>query len=378
MTNRTWVEINRSAVEHNINTLKSLLKPEVRFCAVVKANAYGHGLEEIAQIASNLGIDCFATDTIEDAVFLRSKYPSAMLIVLGHALRSEYMKAIEHNLELTMYDIQDIQELDRIATNLSISVSIHLKAETGTARQGITLKDFPEIVSTLQSCHNVNVSGLSTHFADAENAYDPSFTKQQQNEFQIFQLELAKANCTPKHIHSACSAAILMHPKTHGTLVRAGIAMYGLYSSEQTKQFINTAHPDLKLQPALSWKTRIAQIRPFQKNTTIGYGRSETISKDSRVAVLPVGYWDGYSRSLSSVGEVIVNGKLCKVLGKVCMNMMMVDVTHALNTKVGDEVILIGREGKAEVSAHDIANKADTIHYEIVTNINPMLPRFIN
>jgi len=368
---RTWIEIDTEALQHNLKVLQGFLNSETKILATVKANAYGHGLKEISKIIFEAGVNSFGVDTLDDALKLREAFPSAQVVVLGYILKEDLPKAINAGLEFVVYNLETIEALKSISSEHQAKV--HLKIETGTARQGILLKNLAQILDLLKSTDKIKLVGLSTHFATAEETGENNFFVQQLETFKQAEHQIKEAGFSPEHIHCACSAAIFLHPEAQGTLVRAGIAMYGIWPSEEIKKVMSGT----VLKPVLSWKTRIAQIKEFPIGTSIGYGQTEVLSKPGRVAVLPVGYFDGYDRRLSSVGEVLVGGKPCKVLGRICMNMMMIDVSEVPGAKIEDEVILIGPNGENSVTADDLSGKMNTIAYEVLARLRADLPRLV-
>lgn len=374
---RTWIEIDEQALISNVKTLRALTKNEARVCAVVKANAYGHGMKEIAQLVSRVGVDAFAVDTLEDALTLRALFPTALILTLGYVMYEEYTQAIRHRIELTLYDKEGIAQAEKIAAATASTINIHLKLETGTSRQGVLLEELGDLLLEMKRCKHIVLSGVSTHFANIEDASNPEYASLQFSHFTHALKIIHQTGFTPEYIHCACSAAILMYPDTHLTLVRAGIALYGIWPSELIEQMVRKQNVSCDLHPVLRWKTRIAQIKSFPVGTPIGYGLTERLKQRSRIAVLPVGYWDGYDRYLSSVGEVIIGGCRCKVMGRICMNMMMVDVSAVPNPEKEQVVTLLGVDGRHEITAEELARKISTIPYEIVTRINPHLPRMI-
>ena len=373
---RTWVEIDEQALISNIKTLRALT-PGATFCAVVKANAYGHGLKEVTQIAGRVGVNAFAVDQLSDALILRELFPSALILQLGYLMFHEYTDAIRAGIEFTLYDKEGIAQAERIAASTASTALIHLKIETGTSRQGVLAEDLEDLLLEIQRCKHIHISGISTHFANIEDTGNADYASQQFARFTEA-IELTNAHgFAPEYIHSACSAAILLYPDTHGTLVRAGISTYGIWPSDSSEQTIRKQNISCDLRPVLRWKTRIAQIKSLPVGTPIGYGLTERLKQRSRIAVLPVGYWDGYTRNLSSVGEVLIGGFRCRVLGRICMNMMMVNVSAIPRVEKEQVVTLIGVDGRHEVSAKELATKSQTIPYEVVTRINPLLPRLI-
>lgn len=374
---RTWVEIDEQALISNVKTLRALVSDGARLCAVVKANAYGHGMKEVAQIVARTGVNTFAVDTLDDAIVLRKLFPTALILTLGYVLFEEYTEAIRNKIELTLYDREGIAQAEKIAAATASTVNIHLKIETGTSRQGILPDELGDLLLEIKRCKHIMLSGVSTHFANIEDTSNPEYASLQFSRFTQAIETMRQAGFTPEHIHCACSAAILLYPDTHLTLVRAGMTLYGIWPSELVEQMVRKQNISCDLHSVLRWKTRVAQVKSLSTGTPIGYGLTERLKQRSRIAVLPVGYWDGYDRHLSSVGEVLIGGYRCKILGRVCMNMMMVDVSAVPNVEKEQVVTLIGVDGRHEITADELARKVQTIPYEIMTRINPLLPRII-
>lgn len=374
---RTWVEISEQALVHNIQSLRSLTGSEAIFCAIIKANAYGHGFREIARIVRRNGVDAFGVDTIDEALELRELFPTSMILVLGHVLSERLAEAFRERIDITLSDLDVLKEAESIAGKSAQEARIHLKIETGNSRRGAHEDEIPEMLNFFRNAKHVKLVGISTHFANIEDVSDPEFATLQFSRFEKAKNYITSQNLFPQYVHCACSAAIILYPETHGTLVRGGIAMYGLWPSSSVREALKRQLPSFELQPVLSWKTRIVQVKTFASGTSIGYGRTEILKKQSRVAVLPVGYWDGYDRRLSSIGEVLIGGNRCKVLGRVCMNMTMVDVSAVPNVHTNQEVILLGRDQRQIMSADMLAEKMSTISYEVVTRIQAALPRLI-
>jgi alanine racemase len=374
---RSWVEVDSQALSKNIAQITNLLDEPTDFCAVVKANAYGHGLMKVAKIAHQNGVNSFAVDHIDDALQLREVYPDAFILVMGYTMHNRLSEAIENNIHLITYDVSTLQAMESAASKLSKTAHAHLKIETGTSRQGILIDDLEGVLRDLSVLPHVEVAGVSTHFANIEDTTDTEYAGKQLKRFNEALEIIRSFDIEPERIHCACSAAIILYPDTHFTMVRAGIAMYGIWPSNSTEATARKHTIDCDLTPALTWKTRIAQVKSLPAGTPISYGLTERLKRDGRVAILPTGYWDGYDRKLSSKGKVLINGESCKVLGRVCMNMTIVDVSHVPNIQPEDTVILLGQDGRHRVTANNIAELINTIPYEVVSRINPDLPRRI-
>ena len=229
----------------------------------------------------------------------------------------------------------------------------------------------------MKKTKGVVIEGASTHFANIEDTSDHSYAEEQLQKFRDGLSIMAKEGIDPLWKHAACSAATVLFPDTYFNLVRLGISMYGLWSSKETLVVARKEHCTLDIVPVMTWKTVVAQIKRVTKGTSVGYGLTGRVTRASRIAVIPVGYWDGYDRGLSNIGAVLVRGKRCRIVGRICMNMFMVDVTDVKNVRVEDEVVLLGAQGRENVSAENIARDTGTINYEIVTRINPQISRIV-
>lgn len=371
---RSWVEISKSALTHNLRQFKKIITPRVKLMAVVKANAYGHGLVKTSKIIIKAGAKWLGVDSIDEAIDLRKAKVKTPILVLGYVPEFRLAEIISNNIKLTCYNLKTIERLGKLALKLKKVAHIHLKIETGTGRQGIGLEAIPEFINTIREYPFVRLEGISSHFANAE-VPNSSFTKKQLSEFRqaIKVFEKNKIYVPTKHI--ACTAAVIAFPETLFNMARIGIGLYGLWPSTAIKNLVGKKNIKFQLKPVLTWKTKVAQVKSVKKDLPIGYGCSEKVARDSKIAVLPVGYADGYGRGLSGIGYVLLRGKRAKVLGRVCMNMIMVDVTNIKGVKVEDEVVLLGRQGDEEITAEDIAEKLGTINYEVISRINPLIPR---
>lgn len=374
---KTWVEVSQSAMENNIAALKSFLKPESTFCAVIKANAYGCGMIEAATIAAKCGIDTFAVDSIDEAVGLRNLLPAAIIFILGYTVPERLEDVVAIDAIQTVYNPETILELSKYASKYHRPAKVSLKIETGLHRQGVGPRALVNLLDAIKAAgDSVSVEGVGSHFASSEEPASPMTAFQLKN-FQQAVQSVFDAGYTPRYQHIACSAAGMANPESQGTMTRFGIALYGIWSSKNLKQRVVLGRQNIELQPVLSWKTRIAQIKDVAPGSAIGYGGTHVANRPLRIAVLPVGYYDGFDRGLSNKGEVLIRGRKCPVLGIVCMNMIMIDVGSVPNVAVDDIATLLGRDGMHSMTAEDMAVAANASHYEVITRINPLLPRVI-
>jgi len=371
----TWVEISKSAIKHNIQQYKKILKPSTQLMTVVKSNAYGHGMAGFAKLAVKYGIDWLGVVNLDEALELRKHGIKAPILVLGYYPLDKRLltRAIRRNISLVVYSVEQLKLLNRIGKSISKKVKVHLKIDTGTSRLGVLVKDALPFVVKVSKFKNIEIEGIFSHFAASEE--NQKFTLQQLKSFNRLIKRIESRGIKIPLKHFACSAAVLVQPQSHFNLVRIGIASYGLWPSYLTKRICQKKYPHFNLKPVLSLYTKIVQLKILPKGTFIGYGCTYKTKRKTKLAILPIGYWEGFDRHLSHKGRVIIKDKFCQVLGRVCMNLIMVDATNVPNLKVGERVVIIGKQGRKEISVEELAQKIGTINYEIVTRINPLLPR---
>ncbi len=375
---KTWIEISRQKLASNVNAFRKLLGPQTQMLAVVKANAYGHGAKEITPVVLKSGASWLGVDSIDEALELSCQpevKKETSILILGYTSLARLTEAVRHHFRLIVYNPETIRALGKITKQLGLSARIHLKAETGTARQGVLFEDIMDLVRLIGSYPGLILEGLSTHFANIEDTTDHSYAQMQLLKFRRISAALENIGCRVPIRHTACTAAAILFPETHFNLARIGIGLYGLWPSRETQISATAQRLKLNLQPILTWKTIIAQVKRIPRGQPVSYGLTEQVSRDSKIAILPIGYRDGYDRKLSSVGAVLIRGQSAKILGRVCMNMTVVDVTDIAGARSEDEVVLIGRQGRGVVTAEELARKIGTINYEVVTRINPLIPR---
>ncbi|MBU6338954.1 MAG: alanine racemase [Rickettsiales bacterium] len=365
--NVTWLEISRSALLNNIKEIKKNISSKTKFIAVVKANAYGHGLLEVANIIKN-NVDSFAVFDFNDAVFLRQKKITKPLLTLGRLFPEQINLAVKNNIEATITTFDILEKLQK--TKLSKKLQVHICVDTGLGRDGFVLSDLEKLLKILQNKNlqkNIEVVGLYAHFASADDSKFDSYTKKQIEIFKKWKNAFAKIGLKPL-IHHAASAASLTKKGTDFDAIRIGLSLYGLYPSEEIR-----AKKQNKLQPVLSWKVKISEVKNMKKGEAISYGCTHILKRDSKIAVLPIGYFDGISRISSNKSFAIVKGKKVPQIGRITMNLIVLDVTDVKDVKIGDVVTIIGKS----VSADNWASWAQTSNYEIVTRLGAHLSRKI-
>jgi alanine racemase len=373
-----WVEISRRALVHNIGQFRNLIGPNKKILAVVKANAYGHGIREVSKIVLEAGADWLGVNSVDEGILLREDHVRAPILVLGAAGGGDLGAACLHGLRLTVYNRETIEALGRLAQKLKKKVPVHLKLETGTHRQGVRPEELIRFVKLIQRFPGLSLEGLSSHFANIEDTTSHSYPQHQSNIFRnlVERLNRIGAEIPVKHMSSTASS--ILFPETYFDMVRIGIGLYGLWPSKET--FLSCQlrnRKPVELLPVLSWKVRIAQVKLVPRGAFIGYGCTYRTTRPTRLAVIPVGYYDGYCRSLSNAAYVLVKGKRAFVRGRVAMNFLMADVSDIPGVRLDEEVTLIGRDGKETISADILASLAGTISYEILSRINPLVPRIV-
>ncbi len=373
---KTWVEISKTALVANAKAFVRRVGRGVAVMAVVKSNAYGHGLIGVAKTVQP-HLDWFGVDNVDEGLVLKKAGIRKPVLILGFTPSWRMTEAIRAGLRMTVSTVEQARAAKGAAQKAGRNGFLHLKVETGTTRQGVSLRELPDVLHALQASKAIVIEGVSTHYANIEDATEHTYAAGQLETYQQALRILDARGLTPKVCHTACTAAAILYPDTHFNLVRVGIGLYGLWPSEETRIEAGAGGLELELQPALGWKTLIAQVKDVKRGTPIGYGLTERMPHDGKIAVLGAGYWDGYDRGLSSVGEALLHGRKAKIMGRVCMNMCMIDVTGIPRTNAGDTVTLLGQDGRATVRAEDLAAKLGTISYEIVTRINPTLPRIL-
>ncbi|MFQ5867159.1 MAG: alanine racemase [bacterium] len=363
----TWAEIDLGAFRHNFREIKRKFRKGVSSLPVVKADGYGHGMEEIARASLSCGAKLLGVANIEEGIFLRKRGITAPILILGSVYPlSNFSYILRYNLSPTICSLEASEELSKIAKRRRRKVRVHIKVDTGMGRIGISAQNAVSLVKRVVQLPGVLVEGIFTHLAAADSDYE--FTMEQIRKFQSVTDGLKRDNISIKYIHAANSTAILAYPDAHFNLVRPGISLYGLVPFEGAER-------EIDLKPVMQLKTRIVFIKRVKKGTSISYGRTWKAKRESIIGTLPIGYADGYSRLLSNRGEVLICGSRVPIVGRVCMDMCMVDVTPPPDVKVGEEVVLIGSQGKERITADEIAKLTGTITYEVVCGISKRVPR---
>ncbi|NEP11230.1 MAG: alanine racemase [Symploca sp. SIO2C1] len=379
----SWCEVSRQAIHSNVATLRQRVGSDVTLGVVVKADAFGHGIILCSREFVAAGVDWLIVNFAYEAIALRRAGIQAPIYICGNVSATQAPLIAETQARIVLYDPQVAKALAQAGRNAGYSIPVHLKIETGSHRQGISLKEALELAELVSQLKGIELEGLTTHYADIEDTTDHRFAHQQLALLQEARKAFREAGFELPMVHSANSAATILWPETHGSMVRVGIAAYGLWPSTETYATVLQNYATRgegfipNLQPVLSWRARIAQVKDVPVGGYVSYGRTFRATYPMRIAILPLGYHEGYDRRLSNLSHVLINGMRAPVRGRICMNMMMVDVTHIQDVSVGTVATLIGTDGDERVSAEQLASWMGTINYEVVSCIHPSQPRFV-
>lgn len=365
---KKFLEINLENLSQNIRNLKGLLKPETKFMAVVKSNAYGHGLVDVSKAASSSGADWFGVINVAEGMQLRQAGIAKPVLVLAAVNLQEARQAANQGISIPIISLNQAREIAEIGFDKPLKV--HLKVDTGLNRLGMEKGEVIEAAKILSSNQNIVLEGVYSHLAAVEeNNFE--FTSLQITEFEIAIKLLTNAGFDHLIKHIAATSAVIILPDSGFDMVRCGIGIYGLWPSEEIKATFN--RPDF-LRPVLTYMTELVQVKEIKIGEKIGYGCSFEAKEDMEIGILPIGYYEGLDRGLSNIGEVLVKSKRCPIVGRVAMNMCVVDIT-GIDAEVGDRVTIIGCDDSEEITADEIAKKINTINYEVVTRIPEHIER---
>lgn len=367
---RTWIEIDARAAKKNYNTFRKLVGKNVRLWSVVKSNAYGHGLYAFSSLMDKFGIDGFCVDSVVEGLSLRKVGVRKPILVLGQTLPSRYAEAAEHKIAISISNFDALQALAR-AKKIP---DFHIKIDTGMHRQGFYIEDVPKVIAQITKSNALrsHAKGLFTHFAAAKDMHNRTHVDKQLKDFKKTVDFFEKAGFTKLIKHASATGGTLLGLPYHFDSVRVGIGLYGLWPSDELKDQLSKK---IILHPVLSWRATISEVKNLKKGDYVGYDLTERVKGNVKMAIVPIGYWHGFPRSLSSVGGVIVDGKPARVLGRVSMDMIAIALSGP--ARPGDVVTIIGRDGSAKVSAFEQSAKSNTSEYEFVTRLNPLMERVI-
>ncbi|MDS1029212.1 alanine racemase [Bacillota bacterium LX-D] len=365
---KVWAEIDLSAVAHNLQQIKSNIPINTKVMAIVKANAYGHGAVQVAEVLQNQ-VNYFGVAVLAEALELRRNNIDKPILILGYTSTEDYPALIKAEVTQTVFSYEQAKNLSQAALALNKQVKIHIKIDTGMGRIGFPISQ--ETIKTalkIAKLPNLIIEGIFTHLANAD-AEDKTYSYQQLDKFTWVCDNLQRSGLEIPLKHAANSGTIVDLPEAHFDLVRPGIILYGLYPSDQVRK------DKIKLQPAMALKAKIVYLKQVAKGSSISYGCTYTTDKAAAIATIPIGYADGYTRLLSNRGVALVKGRRVPVVGRVCMDQLMLDVSDIPGVAEGDEVVLLGKQGEEVISAEELAKLIGTINYELVCMIRQRVPR---
>lgn len=367
--NRVVSEINLDTIAHNTKQIRKIVNDKTDIMVIIKADAYGHGAVEVAKVALYNGASAIGVAISDEGIQIRNNNINVPILILGYTPEAKIDEVIKYNLIQTVFTYEMAEAISKVAIKLEKIAQIHIKLDTGMNRIGFLPigKSIDDIIK-ISKLKNIEINGIFTHFATSDEK-DKSFTYKQAQIYQNFvnKLEALGLHIPVKHVSN--SGAIIDLPEFAFNMVRAGIILYGMYPSED----VDKSKIDLK--PAMSLKTQVSYIKEISENNPISYGRTYYTKTNTKIATIPVGYADGYSRALSNKGRVLINGEYANIVGRICMDQFMIDVTHIPNVNIGDDVILIGEQNDKAVTAQEIAKLIGTINYEVVCMISKRIPR---
>jgi alanine racemase len=374
----TWIEVSAAALRSNLALFRTLLTPGTAILTVVKANGYGHGLELVARTCAEAGVEMLGVHGSAEVLALRRAGIGLPILVMGYLSAAQVEDVVDPGVHVLVSSRQLLDTLGAHSARHGSSVAVHLKIDTGTHRQGVPPDEAVRLARDAARL-GLRVAGVATHFANIEDTTDHSYARGQLERFRVAVAAVEQVVGPVPYVHAACSAAALLFREADFSLARVGISLYGHWPSKETHLSWLLAHgrDGVKLQPALSWRVVVGQVKNVARGSPIGYGLTFRPTRDSRIAVLPIGYADGYPRSLSNRASVLLRGCRAPVVGRVCMDIVMVDVTDVPTVAEGDVATLIGCDGEERVSAEELAELAGTINYEILARLSPEIPRFL-
>lgn len=372
---RTWAEISLDAIARNFNEIKNKVNKKSKICCVIKADGYGHGATELANIYEKLGADFFAVSNIDEGIEIRNSGSKLPIIILGYTPVDDAKRLCDYDISQAVFSLDYAKSLSDECVKQNRTCKIHIKVDTGMSRIGFMCQQFPRddysVKEILEACNlpNLNLEGMFTHFCVSDEAEEGrEFTQKQYQNFIHVKNAVRSNGINIKYVHCSNSGAIEDYPNTYCDMVRAGIILYGLSPSDKL-------YDKLELIPAMTLKTTVAYVKNLKKGSDISYGRTFTAPKDMKIATVPIGYADGYIRSNAKDGYMSVNGKKAKIVGRICMDQTMLDVTDIDGVKTGDEVIVFGTGKNGEPTADTIAKNTNTINYEVVCLVGKRVPR---
>lgn len=371
---KTWIEISQAAVKKNVKSIRQIIGKNVLLMAIVKGNAYGFGVREMVNATKNI-VDWYGVNDIEEANIVR-EISHKPILILGFITKKTIPELVQKSFSVLAYDYEMINLLSKYATK-NKKAKIHLKIDTGLTRFGVLLKDLSLFSDKIKNLPNIKIEGLCTHYARLidDNGRD-IYCNQLEKYFQANEI-LKNKGIVADIKHTASSLASVLFEETRLDMVRIGILIYGLWGSTETKSLVKERNSKINLYPVLSFKSRVVSVKEVNVGVNAGYMNCWTAKKKTKIAVVGTGYYDGLDRRYIKSGKVLIKGEFAKIIGKIAMNTFMVEIGNIKNVKIGDEVVIIGKSKKREIKVYDIADSIGISTYEVITRINPLIPRIL-
>jgi alanine racemase len=364
---RAWVEIDLDRLRRNYRKVRDWIGPDLKILVAVKADAYGHSSVAVSRALAEEGVSMLGVASLEEAIEIKRGDAGVPVVILSPSSFLEIPEIVAEGFVSTISNAEYARRLSETATAAHRTMRVHVEVDTGMGRTGVDHLNAADFIQEVVETGSIEVEGVFTHFADAEQP-DKGFALEQLRRFNLVLRELKSRAIRIPLVHAANSAGLLSLRESHFNMVRPGLIVYGIYPSESVKRTVD-------VEPVMTFKARVAHLNRLEAGETVSYGRTHRLKRDSTIAVVSVGYGDGFPRALSNGGEVLIRGKRFPVVGVVCMDLTMVDVTSDPGIKIGDEVVLIGRSGEEEITASEVARLAGTISYDVTCSVGPRVPR---
>lgn len=381
MNHTSVIEISKGALRNNLKFIRSIIGEECELSSVVKGNAYGHGIEDFVPLAEKSGIRHFSVFSVHEAIKVHETlHNSCEIMIMGMIPMDGMEWVIENNIQFFVFDLNRLNLALKTAKKVKKPARIHIEIDTGMNRTGFTRKEMKKVVEVLKKeSEHLKFEGLCTHYAGAESIANHVRVKRQIKEFNQCNQWIRKQGLNPRICHTACSAAAMSYKQSRMDLARIGIMQYGFWPSKETmiNYLSRQSTKEDPLQQVMSWKSEVMSTHLVKTGEFIGYGTSYMAENEMKIAVVPVGYAHGYSRSLSNQGRILINGHRISVIGLVNMNMLIADVTYAPETEIGDEVVLIGKQGDLAITVSSFGELSDQLNYELLTRLPRSIPRIV-
>lgn len=374
MNDLIWIEISKAALKNNIQTIRRIIGPNILLAPCVKSNAYGHGLIEISKLFLEYGANWLCVNSLEEAIALRQAEIREPILIIGYVQKNDLAKILEFDLRLFIYEQERLKILSNLAKKHNQKAKIHLKIDTGMHRQGIMMDEIDDYIHYIKSLPDIELEGIATHFANSDEPEKPAYFYEQMEKFKKVKEKFEKAFNHQIIFHCDKSASSLIYPHKISDLDRPGLAIYGYYPSQSVRKICE--QKNIKLLPSLSLKTKIALIKKIPAGSLVGYGCTYQTTRPTTIAIVPIGYYDGVDRKLSNRGHFLISGKKAPIIGRVCMNITIVDITDIENINQEDEVVVIGQQGDEQITTEQFADWAGTINYEVTTRLRESIKRY--